>query len=73
MNNNLLLQAAKWLTELGIRTEPAQTYLKISRDDVENCGLFDNIAGLVSELKIAVSSKIYLELTTDDHYHLNSF
>lgn len=73
MNNNLLLKAAQWLTELGIRNETAQTYLKISRDDVENCGLFDNIANLVLELKSAVSNKLYLELTTDDYYHLNSF
>ena len=73
MNNNLLLQAAKWLNELGIRTDAAQTYLKINRDDVENCGLFDGITNLISELKLAVSSKLYLELTTDDYYHLNSF
>ena len=40
MNNNLLLLAQKWLTELGIRTEVAQTYLKINRSDVRKLWTF---------------------------------
>ena len=80
MNNNLLLLAAKWLTELGIRNETAQTYLKINREDVRNCGLFDGCNSTTStaeiflnELKSAVSNKLYFETGCSVNYHLNSF
>ena len=76
MNNNLLLQAAKWLTELGIRNEPAQTFLKINRDDVSD--LFEGTenekgAALLLELKKAISNKLYFDKGTEADYHLNSF
>jgi hypothetical protein len=35
MNNLLLVRAEKWLGELGIRTERADTCLKVNRDDAE--------------------------------------
>ncbi len=79
MNNNLLLLAQKWLTELGIRTEVAQTYLKINRSDVQNCGLFDitymsGLSSFLKELKDGVgSNKLYFEDEDETNIHLNSF
>ena len=79
MNNNLLLKAQQWLTELGIRTEASQTFLKINRLDVLDSCLFggktekEQTANLLSELKLAVgSNKLYFEGDYFDH-HLNSF
>ena len=51
--NNLLLRAEKWLEELGIRTERADTVLKVNRDDAAAFGepsdlLFGLKAGLAS-------------------------
>ena len=77
MNNNLLLLAQKWLTELGIRTFAEQTYLKISRDDVSDLFDGDNenekTANFIGELKKGVSPKLYLDKGTENDYHLNSF
>jgi hypothetical protein len=73
MNNNLLLQAQKWLTELGIKSETNQTVLKVARADVKESGLFDNDAAFMSELKASVSKKLYFEKGDDLNYHINSF
>lgn len=75
MNNNLLLQAQKWLGELGIKSEAAQTFLKVSRDDVVN--FYGNevtaYAEILKELKIAVSVKLHWDGRDDDYMYLNSF
>ena len=78
MNNTLLLKAAKWLNELGIKTEAAQTYLKINRVDVKEffgAGEADKDPGfeLNKELKIAISNKVFLTVGDSTYYHLNSF
>ena len=53
MNAVLLERAEKWLAELGIRTERADTVLKVHRDDAAEFGepsdlLFGLKAGLAS-------------------------
>jgi hypothetical protein len=79
MNNNLLLQAQKWLAELGIRTEAAQTFLKINREDIRTCGLFEGhdenelTGNLLVELKNTVSKKLYFDKGCPVNYHLTSF
>lgn len=77
MNNNLLLAAQKWLTELGIRTFAEQTFLRINRADVLDLfdGSDDNAktANLIAELKKAISPKLYFEKGSVKEYHLNSF
>lgn len=80
MNNNLLAAVQKWLTDLGIQTEAAQTFLKVNRADVANSGLFtgrdenETTGTFLCDLKSAVNSnKLYLEKGTPTHFHLNSF
>jgi hypothetical protein len=78
MNNNTLIQAAKWLTELGIRTEFTNTCLGVNRKDV-----WDIIGGptneaplvLLVELKKSVSTKLFWGGVSDNPqwYYLESF
>jgi hypothetical protein len=78
MNNNNLIQAQKWLTELGIRTEPACDCLGVNRKDVlELVGGPTNEAPLILliELKKAVSTKLFWGGVSDNPqwYYLESF
>jgi hypothetical protein len=77
MNNILLEQAQKWLTELEIKTEAAGTFLKVSRKDVANLfgGIDENeqTANLLNELRSTISKKLYFEKGDAGFYHLTSF
>lgn len=78
MNNNLLLQAQKWLAELGIKSEADQSALKINRNDVYELDMFNigsDVDGptFIGELKTAVSTKLYLAGKDDNFIYLESF
>ena len=78
MNNNLLLQAQKWLAELGVKSEATQTVLKINRQDVYELGMFNvgtdvNTALFITELKDGVNKKLYLDNSDKEYFYLNSF
>jgi len=73
MNNNLLLQAQKWLATIGIKSEACQTFLKVSRKDVDDSGLFETDSFL-RELKLGIgSNKLYLGLDDVANYHIKAF
>jgi hypothetical protein len=72
MNNLLLINAQKWLTELGIRTEVGHDFLRVNCDDVTTFGM--NHDSLISELKLALNTnKIYCDETFEGWYHIASF
>jgi hypothetical protein len=68
MNNMLLLRAEKWLGELGIRTERADTVLKVNRDDAEA------FMPLIDELKIGLNSpRLFWSGKDDNWLYLESY
>jgi len=69
--NALLVNAEKWLTELGIRTIARPTCLMVNRDDVHLlCG--DEANELLFQLREALGTNKYFWATHDDnHYYLD--
>lgn len=72
MNNLLLINAQKWLTELGIRTNVTDDTVQVNRDDVVSFGMDSD--SILSEMKSALNTKkIYWVSQDDDWYILSSF
>jgi hypothetical protein len=75
MNNILLDQSKKWLTELGIRTIEQQTCLLVNRDDIDNlCGIGVVYQSFLEELKTALNTKkLFWSYKDDTWLYLSSF
>ena len=73
--NVALDKAAKWLGELGIRTETTQSALKVNRDDVDAFfGIGVIYEEFLNELRTALDSKkLYWESKDREWLYLNSF
>jgi hypothetical protein len=66
VNNNNLISAAKWLAEMGIKTQARQTNLFINRQDiVDVIGGAEPQRELLEALKEAISSKLFYSVTDD--------
>lgn len=77
MNNTLLERAEKWLNELGIRTERADTCLKVNRTDMVNAieGTWESqYDEILSELKKAMASpRLFWGMKDDNWLWLESY
>ena len=73
MNDATLIAAQKWLTELGIRTEPKLTALLVNREDVTKLGLGVS-SEFLTELRNGVNSKRLYWADKDNQWlHLKCF
>lgn len=71
MNNLLLERAEKWLNELGIKTERAQTAIKVSRDSIVNWPTIPD--DLLGELKKEFGPRLCWSYTDDEWLFLESY
>jgi hypothetical protein len=69
--NNVLLRAEKWLGELGIRTERADTAIKVSRDSIENWPT--DPESLLGELKKEFGPRLCWGAKDDNWLYLESY
>jgi plasmid maintenance system antidote protein VapI len=77
MNNQLLVQAEKWLQELGIQTQPQASALGVNRNDLialVGGSLDTEYREILEELKSALNTKKLFWGNKDDNWvYLESF
>jgi hypothetical protein len=78
MNDKLLIEAEKWLAELGVRTKACPTCLMVNRDDIVNLGFLPTPEGsayelFLGELRNAISKRLYWANKDDEWFYLQAF